>query len=95
MDNILDLLLRELQKTIDNNGFIIISEESIGYKSQIIFYPVSVKYDEQGLYIANKEDNYVWITNPDNYNLYMDDLGDCLEFSFRDKANKRYYGICF
>lgn len=94
MDN-LDVLLRELQKTIDNNGSIIFSEQSKKLKVQYIFYPTSAKYDLEGLCIEDKDGYYFWITEPDDFELAMDDLDDCLEFSFRSKKDERYYGICF
>lgn len=92
MDN-LDVLLRELQKKVDTNDFIILSEESNGFKSQITFYPVEVTYDTNGLYIADNNENYFWLTNPDDFNLFLDDIGECLEFAFRNEKEKRYYGI--
>lgn len=94
MDN-LDLLLRELQKTIDNKKSIIISEQSKRIKTQYIFFPLLAKYDLDGLYISDKHGYYFWITEPDDFELTMNDNNDCLEFAFRSKKDERYYGICF
>ena len=91
MDNI-DLLLIELNKKL--NTEIIISEESKYMKIQYSFIPTEITFNPEGLYISDKNNYYFWIKDIDKFELNVDDTDDCLEFSFRDYKQNRYYGIC-
>lgn len=92
MDNVLDILLRELYNHTYKEIYI-----TQAYHKTIIHFkmiPIMVKYDTNGIGLQDK-DGYGIIIDDSAFEITMDNENNCLSFAFRDKSNEVYYTICF
>lgn len=95
MIDTIDILLRQLNKCVENEISITVSADTKNLNMELNILPVEVLYDDNGLDIIDGNGFHFRITEPDRFELVeSDEYGDKY-YAFRNQKNHEYYGICF
>ena len=90
MENI-DILLRELNKAVENKQKIILSSVTKHCNSYVEIYPTKIAYDG---WIKIKDDKgNKFMIDADKFKIVIDTTVNVLQVTLR--GDHEYYGICF